>query len=165
MKSLDCSFEAVVGRKICDLYETKHNGNESEFYADMLSHLLKNKLGSSERLVLNIAQRGKTTRNAVLESALQKAINSRKTDTWKVEQEPTTKVVFNVQHQHSEPLLNIADYFCWAIQRVFERGEMRYYEYLSEKMSLIVDIYDKSRWEENKNYYNSRNPLTNEQNI
>jgi hypothetical protein len=32
-------------------------------------------------------------------------------------------VVFNVQNQTSEPLLNITDYFCWSVQRVFERGE------------------------------------------
>jgi hypothetical protein len=25
-----------------------------------------------------------------------------------------------------EPLLNVADYLCWTIQRVFERGETRY---------------------------------------
>lgn len=39
----DCSLEMVVGRKIPALFDRQHNGNESEFYADLLSHLLKNK--------------------------------------------------------------------------------------------------------------------------
>ena len=72
IKSVDCSFEAVVGRKIPNLYERKHNGNETEFYADMLSHLLKNKLQKEGKIILNIAQRGKstssifTTRNVII---------------------------------------------------------------------------------------------------
>ena len=41
--SLSFSFEAVVGRKIPALFIKKHNKKENEFYADLLSHLLKNK--------------------------------------------------------------------------------------------------------------------------
>jgi hypothetical protein len=37
----DFSFEAVVARKIINIYERKHNGKGNEFYADLLSHLLK----------------------------------------------------------------------------------------------------------------------------
>ena len=73
IKSLDCSFEAVVGRKSIELYETKHKGVEQYFYADLLSHLLKNKLQLNEQLVLHIAQRGKSTKNNNLNLALEKA--------------------------------------------------------------------------------------------
>ena len=55
INSIDCSFEAAVGRKIYPLYEKKHNGNEADFYADLLSHLLKNKLNKYDELVLNIS--------------------------------------------------------------------------------------------------------------
>ena len=41
IKTINCSFEAVVGRKIMGIYINKHNGKESEFYADLLSHLIK----------------------------------------------------------------------------------------------------------------------------
>ena len=30
-------------------------------------------------------------------------------------------VAFNVLYPTQEPLLNVADYFCWAVQRVFEK--------------------------------------------
>ena len=67
IKSLNCSFEAVVARKLPDLYAHKHKGNEAWFYADLLSHLLKNKFTNHHKMVLNIASRGKSTKNHNLE--------------------------------------------------------------------------------------------------
>ncbi len=48
----DCHFDAVVGRKDYGIYEKKHNGNQSKYYADLLSHLLIDKYSSSPLLVL-----------------------------------------------------------------------------------------------------------------
>jgi hypothetical protein len=152
--SVDCSFEAYVGRKIPPLYETKHNGKEAEFYADLLSHLLKNKLSKKGKLVLNIASRGKTTRNNNLQMALTKAQTQNKGKS------VTTQVVFNVQNHRVEPLINVADYFCWSIQRVFERGELRYYNFLKDRVSLIVDLYDSKNYFNSQNYYTPKRPLT-----
>lgn len=73
IKSLNCTFEAVVGRKSIERYETKHKGKEEYFYADMLSHLLKNKLAKGEKFVLHISERGKSTKNQNLDLALRKA--------------------------------------------------------------------------------------------
>ncbi len=151
---INCSFEAYIGRKIPALYETKHNGKEAEFYADLLSHLLKNKLNKKGKFVLNIASRGKTTKNNNLEWALEKAQNRNK------KKVATTQVLFNVQNHRVEPLLNVADYFCWSIQRVFERGELRYYNFLKEQVSLAVDLYDRTRYQNSKNHYSPKNPLT-----
>lgn len=58
-KSIDCPFDAVVGRKDYGIYEKKHNGNQAEFYADMLSHLLHSSMNDLENLVLNIAHRSR----------------------------------------------------------------------------------------------------------
>ncbi len=158
IKSIDCSFEAVVGRKIYGIYEKKHNGKEAEFYADLLSHLLKNKLNSSDELVLNLSHRSKCTTHTNLNIGLDKAIDiaSKKYP----DKSNCCKVVFNVQYPTTEPLLNIADYFCWAIQRVFEKGEMRYYDFISDKMSLIIDLYDFENYKNSKHYYTRKNPLT-----
>lgn len=74
--------------------------------------------------------------------------------------ELTTEVLFNVQNHLVEPLLNVADYFCWAIQRVFERGEVRYYNFLKDQISLVVDLYDTTRFQNSDNYYSPKKPLT-----
>jgi hypothetical protein len=179
IKTIDCSFEAVVARKSVERYEQQHHGREDEFYADLLAHLLKNKVRKDHRMVLTIAQRGKTTRNATLDMALQVArdrymgAQNRKNLAKQVKEgkfsfnnmvfaeDLKADVVFNVQNPHTDPLLNVADYFCWAIQRVFEKGEMRYYNYLREKFSLVVDLYDPAagpgKW---TNYYKPSRPLT-----
>ena len=160
IKSLNCSFEAVVARKLPELYNRKHKGNEAWFYADLLSHLLKNKLTNHDKMVLNIASRGKSTKNHNLELALKKAqerfVNAHP------EKEMKSKVVFNVMEQTNEPLLNIADYFCWSIQNIFERGNIRYYNFLKDKISRVIDVYDFDSYSKNDwpNYYGKQNPLT-----
>ena len=154
----DCSLEMVVGRKIPALFAKKHNNRESEFYADLLSHLLKNKLKLGQRLVVNIAERGKTTRNHVLESALARARErfAKKQDVSEI----SSEVVFNVQNPRTEPLLCVPDYLAWTVQRVFERGEMRHYDFVRERISLVVDLYDSEKYEGSRNYYTPRRPLT-----
>lgn len=158
IKTVDCSLEIVVGRKLPSLFLRKHNGKESEFYADLLSHLVNTKLKQDQKLVLNVAERGPSTKNANLELALQKAVD-RFGKKWDVS-EIRSKVVFNVQTPRTEPLLNIADYLCWAVQRVFERGEMRHYEFVRDKISVIVDLYDSANYEGSQNYYSRNRPLT-----
>jgi hypothetical protein len=158
IEGLDCSIEVMVARKIPRLFLTKHNGKDSEFYADVLSHLLKNKLRLGQKLVLNIAERGNSTKNTNLELALNKAVerHGKKHATDGI----TSTVVFNVQNHHTEPLLNVADYLCWAVQRVFERGETRYYDFLGDKISLVVDLYDSASYVGNQHYYTRKHRLT-----
>jgi hypothetical protein len=156
--SLDCSLEMVVARKIPALFAKKHHSKDSEFYADLLSHLIKNKLKLGQRLVLNVAERGPTTRNTNLELALAKA--HERFAKRRSREEVSSTVVFNVQTPRTEPLLCVADYLCWSVQRVFERGEMRHYEFIREKVSLVVDLYDMGHYEGGKNYYTRERPLT-----
>ncbi|MCH7731161.1 MAG: DUF3800 domain-containing protein [Candidatus Marinimicrobia bacterium] len=165
IQTVNCSFEAVVGRKIPDLYINKHQSNEAYFYADLLSHLLKNKLQRHEKFVLNISSRGKCTKNHNLELSLAKA--KQRFSAKKPEKDIITKVVFNVQNHLVEPLLNIADYFCWSIQKVFEGGNVRFYNFLSHQISQVIDLYDsdsygKEGW---PNYYGPKNKLTSENEI
>ena len=158
IKTLDCSLEMVVGRKILGLYSLKHNNRETEFYADLLSHLLKNKLTSGQKLVLNISHRSNSTSNKNLQAALDKA--KKRAGKRYDSSDLTSEVVFNIQNHRTEPLLNIADYMCWSVQRVFERGEMRYHNYIKDKISVVVDIYDSKNYKGSKNYYRKNNPLS-----
>jgi hypothetical protein len=158
IKSIDLSFEAVVGRKNYGIFISKHNSREEEFYGDMLSHLLKNKFQMGGKLVLTISERGSSTKNQNLEKALEKAKG--RFSTVKPKEDIATKIVFNIQNPIIEPLLCVSDYLCWAIQRVFERGEMRYYNFIEDKISLIIDVYDSENYKGNKNYYTEKNKLS-----
>jgi hypothetical protein len=159
IKEIDCSFEAVVATKTVTRFETTYKGKEEVFYAEILSHLLKNKLTQKEgKLVLHISARGKSTKNNNLELALNKAIERHKNK--KSEIAISTNVVFNITYPTAEPLLNVADYFCWAVQRVFEKGETRFYDFLKEKISMVIDLHDSEKYKDFKNYYGPKNPLT-----
>ena len=158
LKELDCSLEIVVARKLPDVFALKHNGHESEFYADVLSHLIKNKLKLGGKLVLNISSRANTTSNKNLEAALEKAVG-RAVKTHAAD-DLVTLVVFNVQNHRTEPLLNVADYLCWSVQRVFERGETRHYDFLGDRIRLVVDLYDQANYTGSRNYYRGTRRLT-----
>jgi len=158
IRSIDCRFEAIVARKIYYLFEGKHESKDTEFYADLLSHLLKNRLGKQDRLVLNIAERTKCTALNNLNKGLERAFILSKVRN--LTKAYSCEVVFNVQKPVTEPLLNIADYLCWSIQRVFEKGETRFYDYISDKVSVVWDIYDFAGKENGRNYYSRNRKLT-----
>jgi hypothetical protein len=145
IKSIKCHFDVVVGRKDYNIYEKKHNGNQAEFYADMLSHLLHSSMNGYDKLVLNIAHRSRCTTHTNLEKGLQKAIAIAKHKY--PEACNCCEMVFNVQHPTTEPIINLADYFLWALQRKIERNENRYADFLSSQFNSIVNLYTD---EENK---------------
>ena len=151
----------VVGRKEMTRFVNKHHRQEREFYADLLSHLLKDK-GGYEKLVINIAERGSSTGNNNLEDALSQAHmrHSKRRGT-----NYDADIKFNVQKYSSEPILAIVDYALWTVQRVFEKGETRFYDTLQAKLPTIIDLYDTANYGNYKNYYGPRNPLTKENKV
>ena len=72
----------------------------------------------------------------------------------------SSEIVFNVQTPRTEPLLCVPDYLAWTVQRVFERGETRHYDFVRERISLVVDLYDAEKYEGSRNYYTPQRPLT-----
>lgn len=158
LRELPCEAEMVVARKIPALFEKQHHGREEEFYADLLAHLVKNRLKRAGTLVLNVAERGSSTREKVLTDALQLA-TERASKKWGADN-LKARAVFNVQNPRTEPLLTVSDYLCWAVQRVCEQGDVRHYNYLAAKIRLVVDLYDREKYEGSRNYYDKKNPLT-----
>jgi hypothetical protein len=97
-------------------------------------------LNDHERLVLNIAHRSKCTTHKNLEKGLEKAIKIAKNKypdccNW-------CKMVFNVQQPTTEPIINIADYFLWALQRKFEKNETRYVDFLGTRIRSVQNLYN-----------------------
>lgn len=129
-----CHFEAVAGLKVPERYQTVHGMKEGAFYAELLSHCIEPYL-DRKTLVLNIAHRGKTTKNVNLENALLMATN-------RAQNPKKAEVVFNIQTPITEPLLMIADYCCWAVQRELEKDEPRYLNYIRGFTSRVDKIFD-----------------------
>ena len=154
---IDFSLQTVVGRKATGRFVNKHNSQEKEFYADLLSHLLKDK-ANYKKLVLDIADRGSATRIQNLENALLKA-NERYLKT-NPDGQYKAKIDFNVQPYNQEPLLAVVDYGLWAVQRIFERGETRFYEAIKDRVPMVIDLYDIDNFDNRQNCYTLKHPLT-----
>ena len=93
--------------------------------------------------VLNIiyfARRGKSGRQNALASAIQRAKDNFTRDTG-IEVDRPTQVIPSVPSE--EAGLQAIDYFLWALQRLYERGEDRYFNYLAPSYRLIRDFDDK----------------------
>jgi hypothetical protein len=155
---LSCSLEVIVARKNIRRFELVHQRRPDEFYADILGHLLKGKLQLGGRMVLNVAQRGSSTRQINLDRALNRA-KERALKRCPADQ-LTTRVVFNVQNPRTSPLLAISDYLSWTVQRVFETGDVSFYERMMHKISVIQDIYDREGYHRSQNWYGPKRPLT-----
>jgi hypothetical protein len=104
--------------------------------------------------MIYFAKRGSRTRQAPIEGAINKSIRN-------FEQKWHTNVnsqtVVQAQTPIGEPCLSVVDYMNWAVYRAFTRNEMRYFETIRDKVSLLIDLYDTDRYP--KNWYTKKNPF------
>lgn len=149
IETLDFKAEFFVGRKIEKIFLGKHKGKQNLFYDDLISKLFENKLHKTKHNIIYFATRGNRERQEPLELAIEKA-KSRFEKKWDIE--INSKIEILPQSPLGEPCLQVIDYMNWAVQRAFIKKEMRYFEFVREKVSYLVDVYDLDKYP--KNYYN-----------
>lgn len=155
IRGLDFKAEFIVARKIEKIFRSKYKSKQNLFYDDLVSKLFENKLHTSLRNTIYFATRGSKTRQEPLTIAIQRtALNFKKR--W--QHDAATRFDIFPQSPVGEPCLQIADYMNWAVQRAFERREDRYLNFLSDKISFLVDVYDFSHYP--NNYYNRKNQFS-----
>lgn len=154
IKGLKFKSEFIVARKKEDVFTSRHKKKPNIFYDDIVSKLFENQLHKSEQNIVYFAVRGNRARQGPMEEAIYSAILAFE-EKWKTKVH--TEVRVYPQRSEGEPCLQIVDYMNWAIQRAFVRGEMRYFNFIKEKISLIADIYDFKTYP--NNYYNKSNPF------
>lgn len=125
-------------------------------YDDMVSLLFKGMLHKGDEYQLVFAGRGKKDRTCALTNALA-AARKRFYHKWGIESTAPTKV--EVSTPIKTTCLQAADYFLWALQRLYERGEDRYWNFLCPKVSLVIDQ-DDTRDKRYGVYYTKEKPLT-----
>jgi hypothetical protein len=153
--TLNFKAEFFVARKIQALFLKRHLGKENLFYDDLISKLFENKLHKSEKNIIYFATRGSKTRQKPLEEAIQKATLTFEKK-WGIKIDGQTKVL--PQSPIGEPCLQIIDYMNWAVHRAFTKKEDRFYKFIEEKISYLVDVYDFDNYKKNYgNYYNRKN--------
>ena len=125
-------------------------------YDDLVKRLFKNLLHKGEENRITFARRGKSDRQDALEGAIEKA----KANFEKSWRKPSDRPTLIASANPSESAgLQVIDYYLWALQRVFERGEDRFFELLGPAYRLIMDL-DDDRTKPYGEWYSDGNPLT-----
>lgn len=149
---LDFSAEIFVARKVQNIFNAKYHRNENEFYDDLVTRLFQNKLHLARYNEIYFSVRGSKTRQAPLEHAIRKAVGAFETK-WNTKIDSETKII--PQSPLGEPCLQVIDYINWTVQRAFVKGEERYFKFIEDKISYLVDMFDTVNYP--KNFYNRSN--------
>lgn len=121
-----------------------------------MSRLFKDRLHKHDAYRIVFAKRGTSDRTTALRKALENARQNFR-QSWGVEATAPIKVIASIPQVDAS--LQAADYFLWALQRLYEKQEGRYSDFIWSKVCLVHDI-DDVRNHEYGEYYTQRNPLT-----
>ncbi|MDO8471871.1 MAG: hypothetical protein Q7S64_01800 [bacterium] len=152
LHGLDFKAEFIVARKIEKIFVGRHKKQENVFYDDLIVKLFQNKLHVTKENQIYFAVRGNTTRQEFLTNAIQTAILSFEKK-WATTIDSVIKV--QAQTMTGEPCLQVADYMNWAVQRAFIRGDIRFLDFVRNRISCLVDVYDFANYPHN--FYTSKN--------
>jgi len=161
---LDVRFYAVVrdkqviAQKVLEHNKTQptYRYHPNQLYDRCIPLLFENRLHKDEAYRIVFAKRGSSDRTEAFERGLQEAKKKFRSK-WGIESAAPIEVVASDPTQIT--CLQATDYFLWATQRCFERGEHRYLNLLCNKISLIIDR-DDTRVRPTGEYYTRRRPLT-----
>ena len=127
----------------------------NELYDTLVARLFKDRLHLSPEVEVCFAARGKSDRSAALRVALQTG-QARFQSKWG----KTSSAALHVRQATParDAALQAVDYFLWALQRHFERGESRYAELIWPQVGLLhaVDETDAAPYGV---YYTQKKPL------
>jgi hypothetical protein len=130
----------VIAKKDINIFNRKHNNNPSEFYFDVLHHLLNGRLKDTNyHYNLYLSQRGNNSLHR-FQTAVDKALAVRGSD-----MKGDVKCKLEIVPSREMPELSIIDYLIWAVQRKLLTGESRYFDALKSKYETVLNLYDSEK--------------------
>ncbi|MBM3127633.1 MAG: DUF3800 domain-containing protein [Chloroflexi bacterium] len=160
----DVRFLAVVRNKHQVLeYVRQRNERDAayryqpnELYDYLVRRLFKNLLHKDDAYQITFAKRGASDRTEALKHALEMA-RQRFDAQWG----GTSNATIHVLPRASAEVgcLQAVDYFLWALQRLYERREDRYIQFVWDKVRLVHDL-DDTRADKYGVFYTQKKPLT-----
>lgn len=160
--SCQVKVQVVVRRKasLVALARMLHSSGQrltdNHVYDDMVKQLFRNLLHKADGNRIVFARRGKSERFEALSQAITRAQVNFEAKFGTPSDKPT-----RVHSLFSRNVagLQVIDYFLWALQRLFERQEERYFDAMRSKFRLIIDL-DDTRKHRYGEYYSDSNPLS-----
>jgi hypothetical protein len=139
LENVDFRAQVVVARKREEHFRTNFGCSDTKFYDAIVRTLFGRQLHIAECNTIVFARRGTKERQFALREAVQAAVARFRA---KHNGSAETEVLVETSRPLQEPALQAADYVLWAVQRAYERREMRYYECLRERIQLVWDVFD-----------------------
>ncbi len=136
LDQLDFCVHVVVARKLESVFETQHKRSPDIFYDDLIGRLISEELHLATHNVIKIAKRGNRLRQRPLLKAIE--IGAKKFS----EAHKPARVSVEISQPVQEPVLQAVDYAIWTVQRAYERRDMRYFEFLRERIEMVRDVFD-----------------------
>lgn len=154
LKKAEYQAYVVVARKSEALFRKKFDLSTQKLYEYLVANLLENRLHKYRAIDIYFACMGNTVREHTMRRALQAAMDKFKKK-WGKENDSSIRVFIQEASQH--PMLQVVDYTLWTVNRIYERGDFRFYNYLLERISLVQDIFDQPKYP--NTYYTPKYPL------
>jgi hypothetical protein len=160
----DVQFYAVVrDKRVITEKVVEHNKDHpayryhpNQLYDRCVSQLFKERLHKDAGYTIYFARRGDSDRTEALEKALEAARASLGRH-WGIVGTAPIEIV------PASPVevvcLQAADYFLWALQRFYEKQEVRFLNLIWPQFRLVIDV-DDTRTAAYGAYYSQNNPLT-----
>ena len=130
--------------------------NSDDIYDDLVKRLFKDRLHKASYNHIVFARRGKTAREEALQQAIDQAKNNFETK-WKICSDSQT--IVKPAYPSEFAGLQVIDYYLWALQRLYERQEDKYFTPLTRKYRMIMDLDDR-RHKGYGEWYTDSNPLS-----
>lgn len=139
LDKMDFGVQVIVARKKEPFFRSMHGGSQDRFYSDLVSRLFSRALHLAHENTIVFARRGNKAKQHSLRTAVQSG-----TDKFRKKFQGSTVTTVNIETSQpaQEPALQAVDYALWSVQRAFEKGEMRYFEYMRDKIELLWDLHD-----------------------
>lgn len=152
--------KAVIAAKVREHNKSTptYRYHPNQLYDRCVSRLFKERLHKEESYLIQFSRRGNRARTEALQKAVEHARNNLRA-TWGIE--ATSPIEIMAAKPADAGGLQAVDYFLWALQRLYERGEERYWEFVAAKASLVHDV-DDTRVNDYGVYYTKSNPLKKE---
>ena len=127
----------VIAKKKLSIFTRKHNCNPTEFYFDVLHHLLNGRLADMNcSYNLYLSHRGNNSLHR-FQTAVDNALAAKEFDT-----KGKIKCNLEIVPSREMPELSVIDYLMWAVQRKLLIGESRYFDALQSKYETVLNLYD-----------------------
>jgi hypothetical protein len=125
----------VLARKDLGIFNKKHNSDPTEFYFDVLHHLLNGKFLESDcHYNTYLSQRGNNSLHR-FQSAVDKALPAKAQN-----QANVVKCHLEIVPSKEMPEMSIVGYLIWAVQRKLLTGESRYFDALKSKYASVLNL-------------------------